>query len=48
MKISKIGSLFGKLLLAMLAFPPIYIVLKYLGWCNKREKEESVEKEEEN
>ena len=35
MKVGTIGSLLAKLLLAMLAFPPIYIVAKYLRWCSK-------------
>ena len=33
-----IGALISKLFLAMLAFPPIYIVVKYLRWCNREEK----------
>lgn len=40
------AGLLMKLFLAILAFPPIYIVAKYLGWCSKQEREQ-IEKEEE-
>ncbi|MBX9686361.1 MAG: hypothetical protein K2X27_06635 [Candidatus Obscuribacterales bacterium] len=48
MRIDKVGSLLSKLLLAFLAFPPIYIVVKYLRWCSKQEKSSSAEESEEN
>lgn len=39
MSIITIGHLLSKLFLAFMAFPPIFIVAKYLRWCNKLEKE---------
>ncbi len=41
------GPLLGKLLLALLAFPPIYIVVKYLRWCGKNEQQAEPESEDE-
>ncbi len=41
------GPLLGKLLLAFLAFPPIYIVVKYLRWCGKTEHSTDPDMEEE-
>ncbi|MBX9568146.1 MAG: hypothetical protein K2X77_04585 [Candidatus Obscuribacterales bacterium] len=39
MKITQVGHILSKLFLAFMAFPPIYIVVKYLRWCNRLEKE---------
>ncbi len=40
------GILLGKLFLALLAFPPIYIVVKYLRWCGRSERTIEPEAEE--
>jgi hypothetical protein len=40
------GALLGKLLMALLAFPPILIVVKYLRWCGKNEEQNEPEIEE--
>ena len=39
MRVFGIGQILSKVLLALVAFPPIYIMVKYLRWCNKLEKE---------
>lgn len=39
MSVTSIGLILSKLFLALVAFPPVYIVVKYLRWCNKLEKE---------
>jgi hypothetical protein len=38
-------SLLGKLLVALLACPPVYILAKYLRWCSKQEKDCDMEPE---
>lgn len=47
MPVNFLCSLFGKLLLAMLAFPPVYILAKYLRWCSKEDRNCSTEQEAE-
>ena len=42
-----VAGLLGKLLLALLAFPPIYIVVKYLRWCGKQGEPCEMEQDEE-
>ena len=47
MNAAAVCSLLGKLLVALLAFPPVYILAKYLRWCSKQEKDCDIEAETE-
>lgn len=40
MQILTIRALLSKLFLALIAFPPVFIVVKYLRWCNRQEKDQ--------
>lgn len=42
-----IGALIAKLFLAMLAFPPIFILAKYLRWCDRQDRVETERQDEE-
>ncbi len=35
------GAILAKLLVALLAFPPVYIAVKYWRWCTKQEDKEA-------
>jgi hypothetical protein len=39
-------GLLAKLLLALMAFPPFYIAVKYWRWSTKQDKEAELETEE--
>jgi hypothetical protein len=40
------GKLLARLLLALLAFPPVFIAMKYWRWCARQEKEADADAEE--
>jgi len=42
-----LAGLLMKLFLALIAFPPFYIVAKYLRWCSKQEQDKIEQGEEE-
>jgi len=37
------GQLLAKFLLALMAFPPVYIAIKYWRWSTKQDKEAELE-----
>lgn len=45
MALLKLRALLGTLFLALMAFPPVYLVAKYLCWCAKEDKLEHESKE---